>query len=563
MSEGNEGRDWLAAKVARIEAELRDAARSEGRLRLELGECLDAIARTRAHHALGFSSIEAYAKERCGFGKSKVGELRKTAERLRDLPRLREALVRGTLRFSMVELVARHATQANEPFLTALAHRSTVPRMRALLREKKKAAKKTRRIDRLVDAEVAWLYEQTRLFVEAHCGSKANDAVWEALLAEATTELLPTLHDPPAPVEPCEATPAEPPSARATGSSATASGAADTASPRRPDTAHGPPDPNEPMELDRRCAAIVRELDLRGLRIADLSLDLEHYRGYGRRKVEYAEEVLGMSLSSLNEKQRLARHLPRLPEIQLALEAGRIGLQAACLIVRVATQQTAAAWADRAARRTFKHLKQEVDFVERVARLSGGVSAGPPTPEQMEHMDEVESGVLTGQISGLAAAPQEDDPTAVRPQKMGRTRLSFRMSGDLAAEFRRLERAWHDAGQPDGTFVAFFCRCFWRAWGHIFDDEPVEYEEIYQRERYQCASPTCERRDMTPHHLVFRSQGGGDEPDNVVGLCSCCHLQLIHTEGSVKAEAPATHMSWKTPVLEVEGREVVWRRSRG
>ncbi|MFW6087659.1 MAG: HNH endonuclease, partial [Myxococcota bacterium] len=61
-------------------------------------------------------------------------------------------------------------------------------------------------------------------------------------------------------------------------------------------------------------------------------------------------------------------------------------------------------------------------------------------------------------------------------------------------------------------------------------------------------------------HLVFRSQGGGDEPDNVVGLCSCCHLQLIHTEGSVKAEAPSTHMSWKTPVLEVEGREVVWRR---
>ncbi|MFW5925101.1 MAG: HNH endonuclease, partial [Myxococcota bacterium] len=275
----------------------------------------------------------------------------------------------------------------------------------------------------------------------------------------------------------------------------------------------------------------------------------------------------------------------------------------ACLIVRVATQQSAAAWADRAARRTFKHLKQEVEFVERVARLSGGrVPAGPPTPEQMEQMHEVERGVLgagrggssealagsaevraglNSQISGLVEPPQQDDPTAVRPEKMGRTRLSFRMSGDLALELRRLERAWHDAGQPDGRFVAFVCLSFWRAWGHILDEDPeagrwgpseargdpagagvgkTKYEKIYQRERYQCASPTCERRDMTPHHLVFRSQGGTDDPDNVVGLCSCCHLQLIHTEGTVKAEPPATHMSWKTPMLEVEGREVTWRR---
>ncbi|MFW5876123.1 MAG: HNH endonuclease [Myxococcota bacterium] len=67
-------------------------------------------------------------------------------------------------------------------------------------------------------------------------------------------------------------------------------------------------------------------------------------------------------------------------------------------------------------------------------------------------------------------------------------------------------------------------------------------------------------RDMTPHHLVFRSQGGTDDPSNVVGLCSCCHLQLIHTEGSIKAEPPATHMTWKTPILEVQGRDVAWRR---
>ncbi|MFW6031321.1 MAG: hypothetical protein ACOC9T_01910, partial [Myxococcota bacterium] len=45
-----------------------------------------------------------------------------------------------------------------------------------------------------------------------------------------------------------------------------------------------------------------------------------------------------------------------------------------------------------------------------------------------------------------------------------------------------------------------------------------------------------------------------------LGLCSWCHLQGIHTHGAIKAEPPATHVTWKTPVLEVRGRDVVWRR---
>ncbi|MFW6067873.1 MAG: HNH endonuclease, partial [Myxococcota bacterium] len=115
-------------------------------------------------------------------------------------------------------------------------------------------------------------------------------------------------------------------------------------------------------------------------------------------------------------------------------------------------------------------------------------------------------------------------------------------------------------GRPLGDFVRFLCWSFWRAWGHVFDDDPIAYEHIYRRERHQCASPTCERRDLTPHHLRFRSQGGGDEDENVGALCTWCHLQGIHTWGAIKAEPPATHMTWKTPVLEVHGREVVWRR---
>ena len=33
---------------------------------------------------------------------------------------------------------------------------------------------------------------------------------------------------------------------------------------------------------------------------------------------------------------------------------------------------------------------------------------------------------------------------------------------------------------------------------------------------------------MTPHHIVFRSRGGDDDPTNLVALCDRRHLTLVH-----------------------------------
>jgi hypothetical protein len=34
--------------------------------------------------------------------------------------------------------------------------------------------------------------------------------------------------------------------------------------------------------------------------------------------------------------------------------------------------------------------------------------------------------------------------------------------------------------------------------------------------------------DAHAHHIAFRSQGGGDEPENQVGLCPFHHLRCVH-----------------------------------
>ncbi|MFW6067935.1 MAG: hypothetical protein ACOC97_06330, partial [Myxococcota bacterium] len=82
MQRGRSASDWHAAKVAALDAELRALGRGDGRLRLALGEALETMRRTQGHHALGFSSIEAYARERCGLGPGVTRQLRAVARRL-------------------------------------------------------------------------------------------------------------------------------------------------------------------------------------------------------------------------------------------------------------------------------------------------------------------------------------------------------------------------------------------------------------------------------------------------------------------------------------------------
>src|SRR5688572_21272485 len=87
----------------------------------------------------------------------------------------------------------------------------------------------------------------------------------------------------------------------------------------------------------------------------------------------------------------------------------------------------------------------------------------------------------------------------------------------------------------------------------------VAYGHIYVRDRYRCSSPVCNRRDVTPHHLQFRSAGGSDDDDNVAAVCTWCHLFGVHG-GRIRAEGTAERIHWELgavdrPCLVVDGRE--------
>lgn len=52
---------------------------------------------------------------------------------------------------------------------------------------------------------------------------------------------------------------------------------------------------------------------------------------------------------------------------------------------------------------------------------------------------------------------------------------------------------------------------------------------IFERDRHRCRG--CAKSADEVHHIVFRSQGGTDDPSNLVAICRGCHEQAHGRRG--------------------------------
>jgi hypothetical protein len=338
-------------------------------------------------------------------------------------------------------------------------------------------------------------------------------------------------------------------------------------------------------------------------------------------ETRYARERLGMSRSSLLAKRALALRLEKLPHVAVALGGGQIGVEAAVQLVRVATPDTEAAWVGRARRSTIKHLREEVAAARVALRVSGESDCLPPEDAELAAFHELEQAVVSGRACQPRAANDSQVTCAVdaarllnitsvdkpasepppeprrawlvrlvmlaslaewldssllsglqsgiqmsachgkpRRSSAGRVVLRWQVTRATHAAWRGLEaqaRRWLPCGM---SWLRFLCLSLWHAWRHLLGRK-VAYGQIYIRDRHRCLSAVCNRRDVTPHHLKFRSSGGSDKAANMGSVCSWCHLCGIHG-GRIRALGTAEHIyselgSPGAPCLVVNGRERV------
>ncbi len=558
-------------RLQALDAELARRAGEAGRLRFEMGRGLHLLERSGGHHTLGFSSIEAYALERCERSASWTQKARSLARRLDGLPLLAEALISGSLSWSMAAVLATVACPDDAEFWLAEASHRTVREMKTLVLERRGAAgdvdaleaeAELRTLTLTVPREDAWCFEQAKL-LGRHLGERTNADFVLGLVAESTSTLCNEL-----PGRAIELPDDEAMSPQRAWERELASMRAEAEERCESHFRHGPEPrphvepllwPEQPEGVDRQLRELSHELVGREVafgRALEAFFAADGWRRLGyATAAQYARERLGTSLSSVKAKRRLVKRLGQLRFLADAVDRGELGYEAARLVAEVATGDTVEGWVARATERTLRHLREEIDSAELLARWSESTAVLPPSEAEVRRVEDLERAVVTGQISAPPALP----PTAGAPPAT--VTLHLRVSADTARDFRHWEAIYlrhRGSALRDTTFLRFACELFLDTWRPRRSE--VDYAHIYERDRHRCQSPCCGRRDVTPHHLRFRSHGGDDSDENLTSLCSWCHLEGIH-RGQISAMPPASRIRWsfgRNAHTVVEGR----RRTR-
>ena len=541
----------------------------------------------------------AYALERCNRGGRWAAETRTLARRLQSLPHLTEALESGSIGWSMAELLARHATPQTEAALLTIARSKTVQAMRIALSPQAPPDPAddddlTRTLSLTLPVEEAWALEATRMMVEHMSGKHTGAHFLESLLAEATIPLL----DLTAPAQVPEADQADVTQKmeaehtawrtelqhlqhqQAEAELQTRPTVTTTPTPgEAPDSDDLPTNIQSIEALDTRIRHYSAELASRDLffgRIAQRFLALRGWQALGfATEAHYARERLGMSRASLRSKVSLARRTEGCDHLIDALQRGRIGFEAAQLIARIATPETESAWLTRATRRTFKHLREEVQAVEMSTRYLGETDTSPPTEAQLQQVEATERAILSGELlrkiisnapsdpdepdgragKEEAGAPEPDPTVQISVGPSAKITLRIRVPGDVLLHYRQLERL-HRQNFPGESFIQFLCVNFWQVWvPHLGVSD--KWEMIYRRDRYRCTNPVCHQRNVTLHHVQYRANGGTDAPENLTTPCAFCHLEGEHG-GRLKILPPGNDPTWllgRHPIIRVHRRE--------
>jgi hypothetical protein len=74
------------------------------------------------------------------------------------------------------------------------------------------------------------------------------------------------------------------------------------------------------------------------------------------------------------------------------------------------------------------------------------------------------------------------------------------------------------------------------------------FGKVKERDRFVCQNPECGRRSLRAeaHHVVFKSDGGGNEMENGLTVCGSCHKRGIHT-GLITVERVGDTHVWRYP----------------
>ncbi len=127
----------------------------------------------------------------------------------------------------------------------------------------------------------------------------------------------------------------------------------------------------------------------------------------------------------------------------------------------------------------------------------------------------------------LRRALEGEAERQLRARRVIRVSLPLRIAALLASVVQALRER---LGTPlaAGTCLALLAQHFVETWQGVVKPARTRSRKVRDRDRGECQVPGCSHRAAHAHHVLFRSQGGDDEPDNLATLCAFHHLRCVH-----------------------------------
>jgi hypothetical protein len=266
---------------------------------------------------------------------------------------------------------------------------------------------------------------------------------------------------------------------------------------------------------------------------------------------QYALRGLGFSKTRTGDFIRLAQKLENLPAVKQAMTEGELGYTKAREIVGVATPETQDVWL-KAAKGPRKELTREVKRVKQAAKVDsnqGELVPGPalvvepkelPVRFQMDLTPEQEArrAALVERLHKLGGVPNnraelmlealaalvESKEKAPRGAFPGGPPVQIQVhesEGRMTVQTATGERELGVAETGRMRCDANVCVEGGRNRATI---PPRVRREVLARDHHRCRAPGCARsRFLEVHHIFPRSQGGSNQPENLMTLCGSCH----------------------------------------
>jgi len=527
-------------RAAAGEARLASLARAPTALRRALARVAGRMVATRGWERLGFARLADYAVERAGMSARELRDLAHVDRALAGLPALDAAFLSGAIGWTQLRLLCRVAQPEDQELWLARTARLTA---RGLAREVRAVDARAREPTSAAEPE-----EEARVGVVLRVSPAARGRWWSArqfasrvaghaLSHAAFAEVLgaEVLSGVPLesgaedgaeePVEPESGATSET-ELRERGRAARRRGApAETPSEEVLELERGL-DEADAFGLDRRLRCAARLEGSWQARLAPLLVEAvagAWFRAAGYRSFDrYAEERLGMAPSRARALLRVGRIAARCPALRDAFASGRLSWVQAHALAPLLFESGAApfreAWVDHAGRVSVRRLGDDV------SRALGSRSFAPPP--------------LDGPCAS-GASSDGADPAGLRTGANTRLpketeRLFFSASPEVAQLFRavlatvqrRLER---ERGRPSCVSEALEAMLDHAIAAWQPEKKPPRAFAVFERDGWRCTAPGCtSHRNLHQHHVVFRSAGGSNAPENLTTLCAWHHLRGVH-----------------------------------